>query len=238
MKIQGIAIATFFLLGTAYVHAQTVDEIVSKHINAIGGKRVIERIKTQVVDADLSVMGSELTSKTTIVVGVGFRNESNFNGQEIIQCITPSGGWMINPLQGMTAPEPLPEAQVKSAQSTFDLGGDLFNYQQKGSKVELAGNVNVDGVNAIKLKFTNKEGKESHFFIDPATWYVIRRESVNIVGGDTVTSVASFSNFKKTDIGFVMPFTTVTNQGFEVTINVRKVEFNKEIDPKIFAMPN
>ena len=110
-------------------------------------------------------------------------------------------------------------------------------YKEKGSKIELAGNESVEGVNAIKLKLTNKEGKESLIFVDPATYYVVKRETTQSANGQDVTVTQTFSNFKKTDIGYVIPFTTVTQQGFEITINVNKVEFNKEIDPKIFEMP-
>lgn len=237
MKMLRSVFAGMLLLSSALVQAQTADEVVSKHIAAIGGKDVIGKITSQVVESDLSVMGSTLTSKTTILVGKGFKSEANFNGQDIIQVVTPTGGWMINPLAGQTDPQPLPEDQVKAAQSAFDLGGDLYNYQAKGSKVELSGKEKIEGVEAIKLKLTNKEGKESLYFIDPTTYYVIKRESTNTVNGQDITAVATFSNFKKTDIGYVMPYTTVTNQGFEITINVNKVEFNKEIDPKIFEMP-
>jgi hypothetical protein len=236
MKMKSV-FAGMLLLSATYVQAQTADEVVSKHIAAIGGKDVIAKIKSQVTDADISVMGSTLTSQSTILVGKGFKNVANFNGQEIIQCVTPTSGWMINPLQGMTDPQPLPEDQVKAAQSAFDLGGDLFNYAEKGSKIELAGNENVEGVNAIKLKHIAKDGKTSLYYIDPATYYIVRRESTTNVNGQEMTGTATFSNFKKTDIGYVMPFTTVSNQGFEMTITVTKVEFNKEIDPKIFEMP-
>src|SRR5689334_1807197 len=96
------------------VSAQTVDEIIDKHIAAIGGKEVINKIKTQVTEGTLSVMGSDLTNESTLQVGVGFKNVANFNGQEIIQVITPTSGWMINPLQGMTDPQALPDDQVKA----------------------------------------------------------------------------------------------------------------------------
>jgi hypothetical protein len=237
MKMIKTAFAGLLLLSSSILQAQTADEVVNKHIAAIGGKDVITKIKTQVTDADLEVMGSTLTSQTTIVVGVGFKNVANFNGQEIIQCVTPTGGWMINPLQGQTDPQPLPEDQVKAAQSAFDLGGELFNYQAKGSKVELAGTEKIGSADAIKLKLTNKEGKSTLYFIDPATYYVVKRETTSTIQGQDVTAVSTFSNFKKTDIGYVMPYTTVSNQGFEITINVTKVEFNKEVDPKIFEMP-
>lgn len=237
MKILKAAFAGMLLLPGAMLHAQTADEVVAKYISAIGGKDAIEKIKTQIVESEIQVMGSSLSSVSTVVIGKGFKNVANFNGQEIIQCVTPTGGWMINPLAGQTDPQPLPDDQLEDAKSAFDLGGDLYNYQQKGHKVELAGTENVDGVNAIKLKLTNKKGKESFYYIDPATNYVVKREQTANVNGQEMTTYSLFSNYKKTDIGYVIPFTVVQNQGFEMTININKVEFNKEVDPKIFDMP-
>jgi len=237
MKILRLAFAGMLLLSSAFVKAQTADEVINKHIAAIGGKDVIAKIKSQVVESNLNVMGSDLTATTTLLVGKGFKNVANFNGQEIVQVITPTSGWMLNPLAGQTDPTPIPEDQVKSAQATLELGGGLFNYKEKGSKVELAGTENVDGVKAIKLKLTDKEGKESFYFLDPTTYYLIKHEATINANGQDMTMVSTFSNYKKTDIGYVMPYTTVRNQGFEMTITVSKVEFNKDIDPKIFEMP-
>ncbi|HKP32049.1 MAG TPA: hypothetical protein VJT83_04960 [Chitinophagaceae bacterium] len=216
--------------------AQTADEIITKHIAAIGGKDVIKSIKSQTIQADLSVMGSSLASNTTLLVGKGFKSVADFNGQEIIQVITPTGGWMVNPLAGQIDPQPLTDEQVKGGQSVLEIGGDLLDYAAKGSKVELVGKEKVESVDAFKIKLTNKDAKEIIYFIDPATYYVVKRESTANVQGQDMTTSATFSNFKKTDIGYVMPYTTVTNQGFEITINVSKVEFNKEVDPKIFVM--
>jgi hypothetical protein len=198
---------------------------------------VISKIKTQVIESNLSVMGSDLTSKATILVGKGFKSVSNYNGQDITQCITPAGGWTINPLQGITEAQALPEDQVKAAQSALYVGGELYNYKEKGSKVELVGRENIEGVNAYKIKLVNKEGKESVFYIDPSTYYVIKRETTNKVNGADVTSVSTFSNYKKTPFGLVVPYTTVTNQGFEITMTINKIDFNVEVDPKIFEMP-
>jgi hypothetical protein len=237
MKTVKSILAGMFLLGTVSLHAQTVDEIVSKHIAALGGKEVIASIKSIVIDADLSVMGSSLASKMTVLVGKGYKSEANFNGQDIIQAITPTAGWMLNPLAGSVDPQPIPDEQLKAAQSNLWVGGELFDYQAKGSKVSLEGNQTVEGVNAIKLKLTTSAGKETLYFLDPATYYIIRQESTANVGGQSMTSVSTFSNYKKTDIGYVIAYTSVRNEGFEITVNVTKVEFNKEIDPKIFEMP-
>jgi hypothetical protein len=237
MKTFKSILAGISLLGTISLHAQTVDEVVSKHIAAIGGKELLTSIKSVVIDADLSVMGSSLPSKMTVLVGKGYKSEANFNGQDIIQAITPTGGWMINPLAGSVDPQPLPEDQVKAAQTNLWVGGELLDYEAKGSKVTLDGTQPIDGVVAIKLKLTNSSGKETIYYLDPATYYIIKQESTMNIGGQSMTGVSTFSNYKKTDFGYVMPYSSVRNEGFEITVNVTKVEFNKEIDPKIFEMP-
>ncbi|HET9744698.1 MAG TPA: hypothetical protein VFP97_03230, partial [Chitinophagaceae bacterium] len=219
------------------IQAQTAEEIVIKHIDALGGKDLIDKIRTQVVEAELTVMGTTLPSTSTLLVGKGFKNVSNFNGQDIIQCITPAGGWIINPLQGMTDAQPLPDEQVKAAQSALYVGGDLFDYKSRGSKIELLGRENAEGADAYKIKLISKDGTESFYYIDPTTYYVVKRRSTSNINGEDITSESTFSNYKKTDFGLVMPYTTVANQGFEIMMTVNKVEFNKEIDPKIFEMP-
>ena len=234
MKQTRSAFVLLFLLSSVFLQAQTADEIITKHINAIGGKDIINKIESQVTYSDMSVMGSTLTSTTTVLVGKGFKNEADFNGQMIIQCITPTKGWMINPLAGQTDPAPIPDDQVKAAQPALYIGGETFNYKAKGSTATLVGRENVDGINTYKLKIISKDGKEAFYFIDPTTYYIIKRESTTNVNGQDFTVVSIFSNYKKTDFGLVIPYTTVTSQGFEMTITVTKVEFNKKIDPKIF----
>lgn len=237
MKMIRSVLAGALLLSTTYIHAQTADDVINKHIAAIGGKDVINKIKSQVIEADISVMGSTLPSTTTLLPGKGFRNVANFNGQEIIQCITPTSGWMINPLAGVTDAQAIPEEQLKEAQPALEVGGALFNYKEKGSKAELVGNEMIDDVNAIKIKLTSKAGKESFYYIDPTTNYLLKNEVISNVQGQNVSVVSYFSDYKKTNIGLVIPYTTILNQGFEMTIKTNKVEFNKEIDLKIFEMP-
>ena len=54
-------------------------------------------------------MGSDNPSTTTIVDGVGYKNETDFNGAKIVQCYTDKGGWMVNPMAGQHDPTPMPE---------------------------------------------------------------------------------------------------------------------------------
>jgi hypothetical protein len=237
-SLRVVMLAAIALIAGISAQAQTAEEIVSKHIDAIGGKDKIAAIKTVYTEYDLDVMGQQAPGVTYVLNGKGYRNEMDFGGQKIIQVITDKGGWGVNPLMGQTNPEPLPEDQVKMNKSSIDAGGPLWNYASKGSKVELNGTENVNGVNAHKLKVTTAEGPEMMIFVDPTTYYILKTVIKAKSEGQDVETTLVFSDYKKTDYGYVTAGTTELNlpQGFSITIKTKKVEINKEIDPKIFDM--
>ena len=243
MNLFRSVLVLLFVLPFTFLQAQTADEIVNQHIDAIGGKETINKIKSQVIYSELTILDTPLPNISTILIGKGFKSVTDLDGvglvgQQVIQCITPTSGWMFNPVAGHVEAQPLPDDQVKAAQSALNAGGDLFKYKEKGSKIELAGRETVNGVNAYKLKLENKDGKTIFYFIDPSTYYIIKGETSTKVNGQDITTTSIFSNHTKTDIGLVIPYTTViNNQGVKSTITVKKVEHNKDIDPKIFEMP-
>jgi hypothetical protein len=237
MKILSVAIGIILILTSSAVKAQTADEVIEKHLAAIGGRTLLNSIKSQVVESSINVMGSDLNSTTTLLVGKGFKSVASFSGQEIIQSITPTSGWMINPLAGQLDPAPMPEDQLKAALPALSIGGTLSNYKENGGKAEFSGKVETDGVTTYKIKLTDNDKKESFYFIDLANYYLVRVEAAFNFKGQESKVFSTFSNYKKTSIGLVIPYTTVRNQGFEMTITVNKVEFNTPVDPKIFEMP-
>jgi outer membrane lipoprotein-sorting protein len=238
MKLLKSSLGALLATAALAVNAQSVDDVVNKHITAIGGKDAISNIKSMTIESEVSVMGQSFPSSTSILVNKGFKNVTTVNGMEIIQAFSTDTAWSVNPLMGSTTPTGLSSEQKKMGASSYDVGGPLFNYKEKGNLVELAGNDSVNGMKAIKLKIKEKNGSETTMLLDPNTYYILKQEVKATVDGVEVMQASSFSDFKKTDSGLVMPFVTSTsNQGYEITITHTKIEFNKEIDPKIFELP-
>jgi len=236
MKMMKMGMAMMLTLSVfSGIRAQTADEIVNKYINAIGGKDKLEQVKTVYMENTVQVMGNEGPSKTSVINGKAFRLESEVNGQKMIQVFTDKGGWQVNPFMGAATPTPLPDELYKQSKGQIDITGPLYNYAAKGNKVELLGK---EG-NLYKLKVTNKDSVESNWYIDDATYFLVKMTKSGQMMGQSMEITISFSNFKKSDFGITFPFTTEISYGgqFNITSNLNKVEVNKTIDPAIFEMP-
>jgi hypothetical protein len=239
IKNLSAALASLSLLFTFYnANSQTADEIIGHSVDAVGGKALLDNIHSVIYEGVASVMGNDLPVKTTVVQGKGYKSVTSFNGMDIIQCLTDKTGWMINPMQGQTSAVQLPDDIVKLGQQSLLIGTLLPVYQNLGYHAELAGHENVNGVSAWKIKLS-REGYSTTFYdIDPSSWYVLRTETHAIVSGADVTNAITCSNYKKTDAGYITPFTMVTNNmGYEITLNYSKITINATVDLAIFSMP-
>jgi hypothetical protein len=238
MKLLRFGLMAFVtLISISTIKAQTADDIISKHIDAIGGKDLLSKIKSIYFEGAANAMGNDYPSQTTILVGKGFKSQTSVNGMDIIQVITDTSGWAMNPLAGQTEPVALPADLVKKGKASLYVGGEIFNFKDKGFTDSLIGRETFQGVNAYKIKLS-QPGTEIIYFIDPTTYYILKTDAKASVEGKDVSNTTTFSNYKKTDFGFVVPYTMgVTNMGYDVTINYSKVEINKDVDPKIFMMP-
>jgi hypothetical protein len=215
--------------------AQTADEIVSKYVAAIGGKDAISQLKSVSIESTVQMMGNDAPSTTVIVDGVGYRNETDFNGTKIVRCINDKGGWTVNPMAGSPDPTPMPDNEYNAGKNQIYVGGALYDYAARGSKVELIGK---DG-DAYKIKLTSKENVEALYAIDSTTYLVKSVVTKANVQGQDVDITTSFSDYRKTDLGYSVPYAMNIDLGgqFSMSVAVKKVELNKTIDPAIFAMP-
>lgn len=237
MKMVKTGFLSLTVLLSAALHAQTADDVIAKHIAAIGGKDKLSAITSVRMENTMQVMGNEAPSTTVILNGKGFRNESDFNGQKIIQVATDNGGWMVNPMMGGTDPQPLPAEQAKAAKEQIYVV-PLLNYAARGGKAELQGQEKVGTVNAYKVKLTSKDSAVITYYFDPTTYYVLQTVRTGEAMGQQMDVTTTYSDYQKTDYGWVVPRAMEVNMGGQFSINakVNKVDVNVPVDPSIFEM--
>ncbi|MCC7029109.1 MAG: hypothetical protein IT257_02310 [Chitinophagaceae bacterium] len=223
------------VLSLQLAFAQTADEIINKHIIAIGGAENWKKINSMVMDASIKAQGAEIKVTRTQIHNKAMRMDIAVAGMNGYQILTQTAGWGYMPFAGQTKAEPMTADDVKTSQDELSLLDEFVTYKEMGKKAEYLGKDDLDGTECLKVKLTDKDGQETTFWIDPATFYTIKQVQKVKANGKEVESVSTYSNYKKIDEGIVYPFSIGGDNG---DIEITKLTINSTIDESLFKPSN
>ena len=237
MKKLLLPVCALFLAVSAF--AQTADEIIDKHLKAMGGVEKMKAIQSLRVTGKLKM--GPMEAPVTMLKGRPdqMRMDFTIQGMTGTQAFDGSTGWMVMPFMGKKEPEKMSEDMLKDMKDEADFDGPLVDYKEKGNKVEFVGKEDVQGSPAYKLKLTTKSGRESNLFLDAETYLLIKTESKRKIQGQEVESESIIGDYK--DVGGVlMPHSMEMHAkgapgGQAITIE--KYEVNPKLEAASFKMP-
>ena len=217
----------------------TPDAIIQAYIRAIGGSERIDSTRSLDIHGSVSMMGLVAPMHEILVNQKGFLNEMEFNGIRILQCITDSGGWQLNPLAGHAKPVAMSKDSWSLEKGSLDIGGPLHEYLRKGSVVTLQGLVPLHHSGAYELRLLDQNGITSTYFIDTATHYLVRNVITRLIRGISNNITIDFSQYRRLSNGLIWPMKTVTQlpQGFRMVATDSTVTVNGGLPRHVFAMP-
>lgn len=233
-----LLVATLFTAATAF--AQTLDEVLQNHFQAIGQQQVTN-LKSITFTGKVIVQGGmiEIPMSMTQKRPNMMKTESTFQSQQFIEAYDGKIGWSINPFAGQLEPQLMNEDQTRSTKLQADIDGALYNYAEKGFKAELQGTEDMEGSKVYKIVLTNELGEQFTYYIDADSYVMLKSKSKIKVQGNDMESETYFSNYKQVE-GIAFPYSMETKmQGQTVSqIVIEEVKLNPEIDNAIFAMPS
>ena len=227
-------LAVLFLTGTI-LSAQTADDVISKYVDAIGGKKKISSIRSLVVESTMEMEGMKGAMRTTTLSGKGVRIEIDMMGSTVVNCITELEGWTINPFMGGSTPEDLPREAYDQAKYQLVIGSPFINYKELGFKAELAGQGTVGDTKAVVVKLTSPEKDVTEYYFDPETGYLIR----SVEGGEMGDNITTFSDYRGSD-GFLTAHSMeISAEGGQahIYLTTEKVEVNAAVEETAFDRP-
>ena len=187
----------FVCFSATSLFAQTADEIISKHIAALGGAENWRKINSVIQLGSMSVQGADIQVTMTTVHKVGTRQDISLMGMTGYQIATPTEGWSFMPFQGQATPEAITADELKQSQDGLDAHGPLLDYAQKGHTVEYLGKDDVDGTETFKLKVTLSSGKVQTHYLDTKTYYIIKSVETRSGDGQEMEIATTYSNYTK-----------------------------------------
>lgn len=233
-------IAVALLACAALAPAQTVDELVAKNLQAMGGLDKINAIKTIRMTGHLQQGGMMADVAEEWKAPNLIRESFTLQGMTQTQAYNGSIGWQISPFEGRKDPERLGEDDTRDLIEDAYLFDPLVDYQAKGSTVEYLGMGTVDGDDAYKLKVTLKNGDILYYYLDPDTFMGIRLERQQFLRGAMRERVQNIGAYKQVD-GVYFPYSiemSPKSQPTNVTrIALDKVEANIDVPNTAFDMP-
>ncbi len=224
----------FFLIATCCAfstYAQNPDEIAQKHVDALGGKPAWQKIASMKKESQIKWGGAEIKVKEVVMENKAYREDITLMGMTGYSVFKPSEGWSYFPWEGHMKPEAMTADDLKSKKDELSIPDEFFTYKEKGKKLEYFGMDDIDGVDCHKLKITDKDGKQSTFYIDPENYYILKKTEKVKKNGQEQENSWFYSDYKKVEGGVVMPFATAGNWGESETL---KVEINPQIDESVF----
>ncbi len=228
------------VLVAAPLTAQSLDDVLAKYYDARGGKDKIAAVQTA------KITGKQVYGPQEVPFTIYWKrpNEIRFEftmqGLTGVQAYDGKTAWMVMPFLGKTDPEEMTGDDLKQIVENADMiEGPLFNWKEKGHKVELVGEDTIEGTPAWKLKLTRKNGDVDTIWLDKDAYLEINSESTVKRGDQEIQMESSTGDYKEVD-GILFPFSMQQKpkgapQGGTLTIN--KIELGVDVPDSLFVMP-
>jgi len=219
------------LVFAQFAQGQTLDEVLDKHLAAMGGKEKLATLNSVHMEGNLTVQGTDVGVAITKLYNVGTRSDIAVMGTQNYMITTMTKGTVFMPVFGQSSPNPMPDDQWKAEQPMLDLHGVFVDYTTKGTQLELKGKETVDGMECYKVAATFKNGSTINFYIDTKTDRIYKTTTKLTVNGEAVESFTNFTNYKQNADGFWFAYSTTNSRG---TTDFDKIETNIKVDESIF----
>jgi outer membrane lipoprotein-sorting protein len=247
-RIPKLLLAFVVLLMSVHAAAaQTADEVIEKHLAALGGRQALSKITSRSTKGTISlttpvgelsgpieVLNQAPNKQRTFIqldltaLGLGkVVQDQRFDG---------TSGYMIDSLQGNR--EITGEQLDGMKNSSFP--NPLLNYKELGTTIELAGKEKVGDRDAYVLVSKPKVGPSVRQYIDAATYLPIKAVvKVNVPQlGTEVEQTSEMTDFREVD-GIKVPFRVNQVTSIQsVTVTISQVEHNTKIDQSLFSKPD
>jgi outer membrane lipoprotein-sorting protein len=232
------------LVAIAHAQTQTADQIVEKHLAALGGRAALGKLTTRKATGTVTTstpagdlpgsaeVYSKAPNKTHAILRLDVSALGGSGEVVVEQVFDGKTGFSLNSMQG--------DADITGRQLD-NMRNNLFpsallNYKDNGTRIEVLPPDTINGRDAIVLRLTPKTGSPITLCLDTETYLIARTTTTvdNPAGGEMEQTVEP-SDYRTVD-GVKVAFVVVNSNELQtLTLHLSKVEHNVAIDDAMFV---
>ena len=205
----------------------TAANILEKYITEIGGNEKLSAINTISIEANVTIPGAPFKPKAIII-------EKSPNLSSLVMSVEGMGTLMTQKFDGesgymeqMGQKIPMEKEQIDNSKNKESLFDEIYLIN---SELEIVSLSPLDGKDTYKIKV-----KENNFrYYDAESGLLIMTEEVTEQGGNSITSITKYSDYKEVD-GILYAFKREILAGPQkIDFEIISVKFNEEISDEFF----
>lgn len=240
-RIQVAAIALAATLVALPAVAETLDAVLSRHYEAIGGLDAWRAVETCRWNGRMEMpAGMEAPFSMTFARPLKARLEIEIQDMTGIQVYDGETAWAQLPFAGSSEPVVMPEDQAQLMREQADLDGPLVDWQEKGHQLELVGKETIGVAEAYHVRAELAGGNVRDFFIDAETGLLVRQEATVMVQGEPMEIETIFSDHR--NVGGMVVAHTIESKPKEApsgqVLKIDSIDIGIEIPEDFFDMPS
>ncbi|MEQ1732186.1 MAG: DUF4292 domain-containing protein [Bacteroidia bacterium] len=227
-----LVILFFLTLLSVKCTAQTAEQLIEKHIEAIGGKEACKRLKNYKIEGKSTVMLQEV-SVVMYKKDQKTRQEISMMGMNMITGYNGARAWMINPLSGNDSAVVLDDAQSALLAKNNSFDDNLLSYINRGYVAQLLPKENVDKTNCFVVQLTKANQATEVYYINASTFLITKINVTVSINNKATSTTLNYANYKK-EGDLLMPHTITMAMG---EMKITKVTLDTLLNDSLFEVP-
>jgi hypothetical protein len=239
-SIAALLLANLVAAGVAAESLPSAEVVVARYVDAIGGQKKLDGIQNLIIRGTYTEHGQSIDAQLARMrpfyklVGDPLHRSAEFEeGYD-------GSAWEFYGDPGIVVRTVGPASAA--ARHGLYILGNLVDYKQQGSSVNLVGKVKIEDRDAYQLRVHMLDGFEQDEFIDAKTWLVIADRKVAKVHafGDDVPSETRWSDYRAVN-GVLFAHLNVEveiSTGKELNrFRTDRIDVNQTLDASMFSPP-
>ena len=222
---------------SSIMHAQDIDEIIAKHIDAHGDTDKWDAIQSMEIRGRFIAFSEEDDFYALKTNSGAYYSELHLGKHKVTEAFNGTSGWTIDPWHDFSFPRALNKTEVNVFYQKAEFFTPFYKWKERGFNVKLLGKQTVDGIDVFVIKLSRPNGKSETWFLDANTYLEYKCESEWADFGYGGPAESYFDDFRTVD-GMIIPFFVErTFYQRNRMLQIEDITFNIELDEELFEFP-